>query len=159
MPAASDPDRPGSGPAASRPQVRLPHTWRPFGARIAATVAGIALLVVCGMAWLAFPPEVRAQFTVLQRLTIAFFAGIGFVLWLALVRSRVVARADRLEVVNGFRTHTYEWAEVVAVHLLRGAPWATLDLADGTTVSALAIQGSDGQRAHRAVRELRSLLT
>ena len=30
------------------------------------------------------------------------------------------------------------------MHLPPGAPWATLDLADGTTISAMAIQGSDG---------------
>ena len=34
-----------------------------------------------------------------------------------------------------------------------GAPWATLDLSDGTTVSAMGIQGSDGARARRAVRD------
>lgn len=140
------------------PRVSLPHTWRPFGARIAASVAGAGLVAVCLFAWLAFPAEVRAQFTTFQKLTIAFFALIAFALWFALVRSRVVARADRLVVVNGYRTHSYEWAEVVSVHLLRGAPWATLDLADGTTISALAIQGSDGQRARDAVRELRALV-
>ena len=52
----------------------------------------------------------------------------------ALVRSRVVAEKDRLVVVNGYRRHEYDWAEIVAVHLPPGAPWATLDLADGTTV-------------------------
>ena len=39
-----------------------------------------------------------------------------------------------------------------------GAPWATLDLADGTTVPVMGIQGSDGQRARRAVRDLRTLV-
>ena len=44
----------------------------------------------------------------------------------------------------------YEWAESSACTCRPGAPWATLDLADGTTVSALGIQGSDGDRARAA---------
>ena len=43
------------------------------------------------------------------------------------------------------------------MHLPPGAPWVTLDLADGTTVAAMGIQGSDGDRAKRAVRELRAI--
>ena len=39
-----------------------------------------------------------------------------------------------------------------------GAPWVTLDLADGETASVLAIQGSDGNRARIALRELKSLV-
>ena len=76
----------------------------------------------------------------------------------ALIRSRVVAYADRLVVVNGYRRHEYEWAQIVAVRLPPGAPWVILDLADGTTASVMGIQGSDGDRARTAVRELRSLV-
>jgi hypothetical protein len=64
-----------------------------------------------------------------------------------------------LVVVNGYRRREYEWAEVLAVHLPPGAPWATLDLADGTSQPAMGIQGSDGARAHRAVAELRLLIS
>jgi hypothetical protein len=45
------------------------------------------------------------------------------------------------------------------VHLPPGAPWVVLDLADGTSVSALGIQASDGARAHQAVRQLRALIS
>jgi hypothetical protein len=140
-------------------QIVLPHTWRPFGARIAASVAGACLLIVCLVAWFGFSSEIRAQFTPFQKLTMVGLFGIAFAAWFALVRSRVVAEETRLIVVNGYRRHVYDWAEVVSVNLLRGAPWATLDLADGTTMSALAIQGSDGDRARTAVRQLRSLLS
>ena len=61
--------------------------------------------------------------------------------------------------VNGYRRHTFTWPEVVTVTPPGRRPWATLDLNDGTTVSAMGIQGSDGARARRAVRELRALLT
>ena len=64
---------------------------------------------------------------------------------LALTRSRAVAYADRLVVVNGYRRHEYEWPQIVAARLPPGAPWVTLDLADGETASVLAIQGSGRQ--------------
>jgi hypothetical protein len=159
MPAGSDPaERPEPDrPEPDRPA--LPRTWRPYGARIAAIAAGSGLLVVCGFAWFAFPPEVRAEFTPFQRLTILFLFGLAFAAWYALVRSRVVAEPDRLVVVNGYKRREFEWAEIVSINLPRGAPWATLDISDGTTVSALAIQGSDGARARAAVREIRALLS
>jgi hypothetical protein len=75
-----------------------------------------------------------------------------------MARSRVVAERDRLVVVNGYRRHEYSWPEVLAVHLPPGAPWAVLDLADGTSAPAMGIQGSDGGRARLAVRQLRTLL-
>jgi hypothetical protein len=39
-----------------------------------------------------------------------------------------------------------------------GAPWPTADIADGSTVSMLGIQGSDGLRARTALAEIRALL-
>ncbi len=147
-------------PAVSEPSalVALPHTWRPMGVRVAAAVLGGGLLLVCALAWIGFDAETRARFTAFQRGTLVFFALLAFSLFYALVRSRVVAEESRLVVVNGYRRHEYEWAEVIAVHLPRGAPWVTLDLADGTTAAAMGIQGSDGDRARRAVRELRALV-
>ena len=65
---------------------------------------------------------------------------------------------EALVVVNGFRTRQLDWEEVIAIHLPDGAPWATLDLADGTTISAMAFQGSDGRRARDGVRQVRALI-
>ena len=138
--------------------VPLPRTWRPLGVRMAVLVFGGALLVVCVFAWIGFGDDIRSRFTLFQRLTLVFLALLFGSCGYALVRSRVVAERDRLVVVNGYRTRTYEWAEVVAVHLPPGAPWAVLDLADGTSAPAMGIQGSDGARARTAVRELRALL-
>jgi PH (Pleckstrin Homology) domain-containing protein len=150
MPAGSEP----AGPAT----VGLPHTWRPFGVRMAGAVFGGALLVVCAFAWFGFDEETRAKFTPFQRGTLVFLGLLGFAVFYALVRSRVVATADRLVVVNGFRRREYEWPEVIAVHLPPGAPWAVLDLSDGTSAPAMGIQGSDGARAATAVRQLRALI-
>ena len=70
----------------------------------------------------------------------------------------MTATEPGLEIVNGFRRRGYVWAEVVAVQMPRGAPFATLDLADGTSIQALGIQSADGDRARVAVSELRLLL-
>ena len=76
----------------------------------------------------------------------------------ALSRSRVVAREDGVTVVNGYRTRRFEWNEILAISLRPGSPWAVLDVADGSTVAAMGIQGSDGSRAHAQVRRLRALV-
>ena len=151
MPAASDPTRdPGAVP--------LPRTWRPLGVRLAALVFGGALLAICAMAWFGFSAEIRGYFTAPQRVTLL---GLGLMVVATLhglSRSRVTAETDRIVVVNGYRRRVYARHQVVAVSLGRGAPWATLDLDDGTSVVAMGIQGSDGDRARQAVRELRAVL-
>jgi len=136
----------------------LPITWRPLGARLAGWIFGLALLAVCAAAWLTFDDEVKDAFSWSQRITML---ALGVCVWsafYALMRCRVQATEDGLTIVNGYRTRVLDWAQVVSVHLPAGAPWATLDLSDGTTVSAMGIQGSDGARALRVVRDLRALL-
>ena len=139
--------------------VALPHTWRPYGARIAGTVLGAMLLVLCIVVWIAFGAEERARFTPLQRSTLIFIGLLAFACWYALMRSRLTATRKGITVVNGYRRRDYEWAEVLGVVLRRGAPWASLDISDGTSVSVMAIQGSDGNRARTAVREIRQLVS
>ncbi len=154
MPAGSEPRRPRQ-PAALP---SLPHTWRPLGVRVAVVGFGLMLLVVCAAAWFGFDESVRDRFTLLQRLTVALMgAGLATCGW-ALGRARVTAEMEALVVVNGFRTRQLAWEEVLAIHLPPGAPWATLDLADGTTISAMAFQGSDGRRARDGVRQVRALI-
>jgi hypothetical protein len=138
--------------------VSLPHTWRPLGVRIAAVGFGSMLARVIVFAWVSFDAETRAAFTPFQVATLIMLALLVLGVGHALARSRVVARADRLVVVNGYRRREFEYAEVIEAHLPPGAPWVTLDLADGTAVSAMGIQGSDGARAQTALRELRAVL-
>jgi hypothetical protein len=138
--------------------VKLPHTWRPFGVRVAGAIFGAGLLAVCVMTWVGFDDATRAKFTPFQRGTLVFFGLLAFAAWFALVRSRIVAEATRLVVVNGYRRHEFEWPQIVAARLPPGAPWVTLDLADGETASVMGIQGSDGQRARTALRELKALV-
>jgi hypothetical protein len=123
---------------------------------------GIVLVVglygLCAFTWFAFGDEVRAKFTVFEKLTLLFFGALILVLVHALLRSRVEARAEGLVVVNGYRRRDLAWEQVLAVHLPPGAPWVTLDLADGTAVPAMGIQASDGGRARAQVRELRAIV-
>ena len=137
---------------------QLPHTWRPLGPRIAGAVAGAVLVVMAAFLWFTFDAQTRDAITPFQRATVIALGVVMLASLLALVRSRVVAQPDRLTVVNGYRRRDYEWAEVIAVRLPPGAPWVTLDLADGSTVAVMGIQGSDGARARLAVRELRALV-
>jgi hypothetical protein len=138
--------------------VSLPHTWRPLGVRIAATGLFAMLAVVVLFAWLSFDAETRAAFTPLQIATLVLLATLALSMGFALARSRVVAEPDRLVVVNGYRRREYPYAAVVEASLPPGAPWVTLDLSDGTTASAMGIQGSDGARAQTALRELRQVI-
>ncbi|MGH3331583.1 MAG: PH domain-containing protein [Nocardioidaceae bacterium] len=136
----------------------LPHTFRPLGVRIAAFVLGGLLFLVTAVIWVSFPQEVRDQFTMFQRGTVVFFGVAVAVSGYALARCRVEARADGVTVVNGYRTRRYEWNEILAISLRPGSPWAMLDLADGTSVPAMGIQGSDGARAVAQVRQVRALM-
>jgi Bacterial PH domain len=143
-------------PAVSEPP--LPHTWRPLGVRLAMLFFGSLLVIVCVAGWIAVGPDVRGRVDIFQRVTFLLLGGLALAVAWALVRCRVTATERGLEIVNGYRRRVYEWAEVVAVQMPRGAPFATLDLADGTSMQALGIQAADGDRARNAVRQLRLLL-
>ena len=143
-------------PAVSEPS--LPRTWRPLGVRLAVLFFGGLLAVVCVAGWIAVGADVRAKVTVYQQVTLVLIAAMGVAVAWGLYRCRVTATTDGLDVVNGYRTHHYEWLEVLAVHMPQGAPWPTLDLADGTSRPTFGIQSSDGDRARDAVRELRTLV-
>jgi hypothetical protein len=136
----------------------LPHTWRPLGVRVAVWLLGGMLLALVGAVWIGLGAETRSQFTAFQRSTLVLMGLLLFGTWNALVRSRVTATDKALTVVNGYRKRSYEWSQVIGVSLRRGAPWGTLDLSDGTTISLIGVQGSDGERARRAVREIRAAI-
>lgn len=156
MPAGSEPS--GTEPSGTELPVKLPHTWRPLGARVMGWFLVAALAVMCAMVWIGFSPEIKAQVTLFERLTFGAL-GLGIVACVhALTRSRVVAREDGLTVVNGYKRRDLEWAEVLAINFPRGAPWPTIDLASGHNISALGIQAADGLSSRKAVRTLRTLV-
>ena len=81
MPAGSEPVVPAV------PGVPLPVTFRPLGVRVAAIAFGALLFGVGAAMWFTFPDDVRAAFTVFQRVTVL---GMGLA-WLPswLVRGRL----------------------------------------------------------------------
>lgn len=137
--------------------VALPHTWRPFGVRLVGGVGGLALVAVVVVAWLGFSPTIRGQFSALEIGTLILLGLLALGVWFSLMRCRITATETHLIVVNGYRSRTFEWAQIVAVSLRRGAPWATIDLSDGTTVAAMGIQNADGPRGVAAARQLKAL--
>ncbi|WP_157728789.1 PH domain-containing protein [Actinopolymorpha singaporensis] len=151
-------DRGGAGGGAGPDVPRLPHTWRSQLGLVVAVAMGVLLTAAAAGLWIAFPAEIRAKFSWPQTLTLlAFLAVLLFGLY-RLGRMRLRADEAGLTIVNLTRTHTLVWAQVVRVNLRRGDPWVQLDLDDGTTVSVMAIQSADGDRARSAARELARLV-
>lgn len=145
-------------PADSEALPALPHRFRPFGVRFATYLCGGLLILVTLGVWVAFPPDIRAKFTAFQIITVLALGAGAIACGYALSRSRVDATVRGLRVVNGYKRRDLEWNQVLAITLKPGSPWAVLDLSDGTTVPAMGIQGSDGQRARRQVRLLRAFV-
>lgn len=138
--------------------VELPRSYRPFGARLATGIAAVVMVAAVALLWLMLPATVRAEFGIFQRVTLlAFFFAVLAALF---AMFRTSARADRggLTVTNGYTVRRFAWQEVVRVSLGPHRPWALIDLSDGTAVSVMAIQSSDGARATRATRELAEVI-
>jgi Bacterial PH domain len=136
----------------------LPKTWRPFGVRMAGWIFGLALVIVLAGAWISFPQAVKDGFSIWQRITTVLLFGGFLAAEYGLMRCRATASATGLTVVNGYRVHVFAWTQIVSIKLPVGAPWAVLDLDDGTTCSVMALQSADGLRAKRGVEQIRSLL-
>jgi hypothetical protein len=137
---------------------QLPHTYRPLGARIATAAAAGAIVFIVTVLWVALPGEVQDDFTTFQRITLVGFFVAVLVALNAIFRTRARADGRGLSVVNGYRRRDLEWSQIVRVSLTPNRPWALMDLDDGSTMSVMAIQSSDGDRAKRSARELAALI-
>ena len=99
------------------------------------------LFAVVRVAWVAVDDETcgpRSPATSAARCSSS--ALLAFAPFYALVRCRVTADVERAEVVNGYRTQSTSGRRCWRCTCRTGAPFATLDLADGTSRQALAIQ-------------------
>ena len=136
------------------PAPPLPVVWRPSRGRIVPYVFA-AVVVLGSVVMAAFIAE---PFGLADRLgLVAFGCAVAFVLHL-LGRVRVEADDDGLTVVNAVRTYRYTWPQVLDITLLVGDPWPKIDFADGITVGAMGIQGSEKTRARQATAELAALI-
>ena len=141
--------------------VAWPRRLRVFGLIVAAV-----LCVLTALGWLALPPELRAQFTVSQRLTLLALLGLLVGVIVAIAASTVRADAAGLQIRNGLRRHDVPWSRVHKIIFRSGDPWAQLLLVpddgqpfevslDAEKRQLMGIQTVDGARAHAAVAELR----
>lgn len=143
------------------PPPLLPVTFRPYLARW--VLGGLAVVLVIAIAAVAvlLPPRNPGGvggYSTGDRVglvAIAVFVLAG--MWL-LNRPRIRADKAGLEVTNVFGRRRLEWAQVVEVSLRPGDPWLVLDLDDGTTLSAMGVQTSDGRRAQVAAAQVRALV-
>lgn len=115
--------------------------------------AGLIMLGALLMALLLPPP-----FTLADRIAMLLLGGVIAGVLHLLGRCRVEADEQGITVVNPLRVHRYEWPEVLAVTLVESEPWAKIDFADGATVGAMGLQGSEKERTVRQVRELAVLI-
>lgn len=139
------------------PAPALPHTWRPFGPRLAAPVFGLLLVGAFVWLWLSFDEQTQASVNVLERLTVGAIVFVGLALLYAMARSRVTATEEGLTVVNGYRRRDLPWSEIERVRMPMGAPWPRVEMLDERTIPILGIHGSDGARGRHAVRELKAV--
>lgn len=130
-------------------------TYRPGGTRYVAYGSCVALVAMSVAVTLALPPDIRAQVTLSQALTLYGSIVVFLVILHGIGRSRVTVGDDELEVVNGFRTHHVPWSQVRGFAFGEGAPWPTLVTVDDERLMLFALQGSSGHgRVRDAVDDL-----
>lgn len=139
--------------AASSAPPALPHVFRPRWAR--RVPLGFAAVLLLGGALLALAP---ADWPASDRVLMFATAVAGaYFLW-RLSDVRILAEVTGLTVVNVVGRRRLEWPEVVALQLRQGDPWLVLDTADGTSVAAMGVQGSEGAYAREQAAQLARLL-
>ena len=133
----------------------LPVTWCPYRTRVVLLAAAVAVFGVLLIIAVMLPED----WGVGDRGGVVAIGLLSAGVLVTLARPKVIADRNGVTVVNLMYTRRLEWAEVVRVNLRRGDPWATLDLADGTTLAAMGIQPSaGGDQAIRAALQLRGLV-
>jgi hypothetical protein len=142
------------------------YVARPHRVRVIAIIATLALCVLTAIGWLLLPVEVRALFTLSQRLTLLGVLALLIVGMVALASCYVRADANGLQIRNGLRVHAVPWDRVHKIILRSGDPWALLLIKpeDGRPFEAdldaekrqlMGIQTVGGLLAKAAVNELK----
>lgn len=148
-----------AGPSAVEPPTpptppTLPTVWRPGFARWTAYGVGAFLVAFFLFVMLAVDVPWSNLIMTVQRVGLFLVATATAVVMWRFGRVRIEADDAGITVVNPLHRRRLEWAEVVSVRLASGDPWVQLDLSDGSTAAALAIQTADGARGRRMAGEL-----
>lgn len=126
--------------------------FRPVGPRVVAygsIVVITVLTVVIGVALRDTTSFTWFEWATFVAMLVAVFIGLHGV-----ARSYVDANDDGLDILNGYKRHHVEWAQIKGIAMNSGAPWPTLVLKDDEQVILFAIQGSDGPSARKAISEI-----
>ncbi|MFC5666823.1 PH domain-containing protein [Kitasatospora misakiensis] len=133
----------------------FPVTWAPRRTRAVLLPVCALLVVMFAVIAVALPANWQFNDRVLMVLSGVLFAAAG----LMLARPRISADAEGVTVVNFVRSRRLAWAEIVGVNFRQGDPWASLDLADGTSLAVVGIQSGVGKaQAIADARALRDLV-
>lgn len=133
--------------------------FRPRRARVVVYACAAAVLVVLVGIAVLLPSGGSNPWGAGSRLAVVAFA--LFAVWFMhrLASVRIVADPDGVEVVNILTRRRLEWAEVVGVRLSRDDAWLMLDVSDGTSLAAMGVQRSEGQRGLAQAREFARLVS
>jgi hypothetical protein len=127
-------------------------------------LSSVGLVALSFAFWVALPPNLKAEFTLSQAVTLLIILGL-FVFGLLLIGNGVVKADDEaLYVRNGLSRHHYPWSRVHRVVLRPGDAWAHVLLvptdrpletsADLEHRMLMGIQTGDGRYAVEAVADL-----
>lgn len=131
----------------------LPYAFRPrWARRVPLTFALVVLVggVVMSVAVTDWPVADRILLAATGVLIALFLHRLSAV--------RIVADESGLTLVNILSRRRLEWAEVVDLHLAEGEPWLSFDVSDGTSVTAMGVQGSEGAYAREQALSIARLV-
>ncbi|HEX3785095.1 MAG TPA: PH domain-containing protein [Pseudonocardiaceae bacterium] len=149
-----------AGPTASAPSPqgqRAPLVVRPHKVRqVVIPVAVLLVVIFVILAVLLNSSSTGVHFGLSDQISmiaigLLFAAGV-----LLLARPKVRADSHGVEVRNLLFGQVVPWTLIKGVSFPDGAPWARLELPQDEYVPVVAIQAADGERAVRAIRELRA---
>lgn len=141
---------------------------RPRKLRIIGALLGGLLTVFYLVGWFLLDPEIRAQVSISQALTLVLILAAILFMIAAMAASSVRADAHGLVIRNGLAVHRVEWWRVHKFLLRPGDPWGIVLLKpeDGSPIETnldtdkrqmMGIQNGDGELAKASMKALRAL--
>lgn len=146
-------------PKADEVPEKLSYTSPP--ALMTSVVASLVLLSSALFGWWALGPDIRAQVTAPQALTLLFFVLFMIAVMLSVGYSRLWAQDGVVTVRNGPIVRRYPVSDIAGFRLRPGDAWSSLLIkqADGLVRKpVLAVQFLEGAAGRRKVGELRRWL-
>ena len=117
----------------------------PRRGRAMAIISGVIATVLAGVIALLLPgPEVGGKWGPMDKLMVW---SLGLAIAALMVRYALIKawpQEDGLRVRNLILTQTLPWSEIEDVRFGGGEPWVMIEMAEGESVSVMAIQRADG---------------